>query len=343
MQGGTKLWFKRESCGQRCRGDTMRIIKGDHSEENNCKGNGVAGNVEVRQRRHINLVKRTHQGYHVDDDVDDSPENDLVLNVDHVFEADECDAIRLDVTRYVEETEIMLFKEREKGETSVPKLISCIEVYSTQSSCQACPRILQLKVSHLKESVETVREIVEEARVVKPLDNALNYACQYTKLSQELLEYFEQDQAGLESNGKLFANVGYQWRSTGKKFTFGKLNCGYQWRPTGKKFALGELCPLTKLSVQCSIITANYQDPNKNWGTEIPNSPHSSVFNCRSYRSSFGYMRTQAAKNIDGESSKAQEFVEKFIGVIQESTTGGLGHNLFLLGQFCDFLILKLP
>ncbi|GJZ58742.1 retrovirus-related pol polyprotein from transposon TNT 1-94 [Tanacetum coccineum] len=44
-------------------------------------------------------------------------------------------------------------------------------------------------ISHLKESVETVREIVEEARVVKPLDNALNYACRYTKLSQELLEY----------------------------------------------------------------------------------------------------------------------------------------------------------
>ncbi|GKF57670.1 hypothetical protein Tco_0171207 [Tanacetum coccineum] len=41
-------------------------------------------------------------------------------------------------------------------------------------------------ISHLKESVETVREIVEEARVVKPLDNTLNYACQYTKLSQEL-------------------------------------------------------------------------------------------------------------------------------------------------------------
>ncbi|GKA73959.1 hypothetical protein Tco_0780261 [Tanacetum coccineum] len=32
-------------------------------------------------------------------------------------------------------------------------------------------------------------EIVEEAKVVKLLDNALNYACQYTKLSQELLEY----------------------------------------------------------------------------------------------------------------------------------------------------------
>ncbi|GKA08636.1 hypothetical protein Tco_0687967 [Tanacetum coccineum] len=41
-------------------------------------------------------------------------------------------------------------------------------------------------INHLKESVETIREIVEEARVVKPLDNALTYACQYTKLSQEL-------------------------------------------------------------------------------------------------------------------------------------------------------------
>ncbi|GKG23708.1 hypothetical protein Tco_0391744, partial [Tanacetum coccineum] len=33
-------------------------------------------------------------------------------------------------------------------------------------------------INHLKESVEIVREIVEEARiVVKPMDNALNYAC----------------------------------------------------------------------------------------------------------------------------------------------------------------------
>ncbi|GKA01779.1 hypothetical protein Tco_0674444 [Tanacetum coccineum] len=44
-------------------------------------------------------------------------------------------------------------------------------------------------INHLKESVETVREIVEEARVVKPLDTTLNSACKYTKLSQELVEY----------------------------------------------------------------------------------------------------------------------------------------------------------
>ncbi|GJX36030.1 retrovirus-related pol polyprotein from transposon TNT 1-94 [Tanacetum coccineum] len=33
----------------------------------------------------------------VDDDVDDSQENDLALNVDHIFEADECDALDSDV------------------------------------------------------------------------------------------------------------------------------------------------------------------------------------------------------------------------------------------------------
>ncbi|GKA34234.1 integrase, catalytic region, zinc finger, CCHC-type containing protein, partial [Tanacetum coccineum] len=44
-------------------------------------------------------------------------------------------------------------------------------------------------LKHLKESVETLREIVEEARIEKPLDNALVNACFYTKRSQELLEY----------------------------------------------------------------------------------------------------------------------------------------------------------
>ncbi|GJT42520.1 retrovirus-related pol polyprotein from transposon TNT 1-94 [Tanacetum coccineum] len=322
-------------------------------------------------------------------------------------------------------------------------------------------------INHLKESVETVREIVEEARVVKPLDNVLNYACQYTKLSQELVEYVigtcpkeftERDSkapsipltrkkqvtftdtcststnntqkhgvhqktqpsnvqvipsTGVSSStrasgskprsntkhnrilpaksvnnkkvedhprtnksvwtkvnrvdssisskhvvinsnsesvcktcnkclnsanhemcvvnilssvnatptvkivlnkgkqiwkpkgklsdnslnktkqiwqpkGKLFDNslkkTKQVWKATGKLFA----NVGYQWRPTGKKFALGELCPLTRLPVTCTTMSANQQDPNTNWGSEIPNPPNSTVFKCRWYRSSFG-------------------------------------------------------
>ncbi|GJW24571.1 integrase, catalytic region, zinc finger, CCHC-type containing protein [Tanacetum coccineum] len=41
-------------------------------------------------------------------------------------------------------------------------------------------------LKHLKESVETLREIVEEAKVERPLDSSLAFACLYTKHSQEL-------------------------------------------------------------------------------------------------------------------------------------------------------------
>nr|GEX98698.1 hypothetical protein [Tanacetum cinerariifolium] len=44
-------------------------------------------------------------------------------------------------------------------------------------------------LKHLKESVATIREIVKEARVERPLDSSLASACLYTKCSQELVEY----------------------------------------------------------------------------------------------------------------------------------------------------------
>nr|GEZ76697.1 integrase, catalytic region, zinc finger, CCHC-type, peptidase aspartic, catalytic [Tanacetum cinerariifolium] len=42
---------------------------------------------------------------------------------------------------------------------------------------------------HLKESVETIHDIVEEAKVVRPLDRSIVFSCRYTQHSQELLEY----------------------------------------------------------------------------------------------------------------------------------------------------------
>ncbi|GKE70074.1 hypothetical protein Tco_1528146 [Tanacetum coccineum] len=44
-------------------------------------------------------------------------------------------------------------------------------------------------LKHLKKSVETLREIVKEAKVERPLDRSLASACLYTKHSHELLEY----------------------------------------------------------------------------------------------------------------------------------------------------------
>nr|GEX07101.1 hypothetical protein [Tanacetum cinerariifolium] len=42
---------------------------------------------------------------------------------------------------------------------------------------------------HLKESVEAIHDIVEEAKVVRQLDSLIISACRYTKHSQELLDY----------------------------------------------------------------------------------------------------------------------------------------------------------
>nr|GFA76039.1 hypothetical protein [Tanacetum cinerariifolium] len=42
---------------------------------------------------------------------------------------------------------------------------------------------------HFKESVETIRDIVEEAKVVRPLDSSIVFTYRYTKHSPELLEY----------------------------------------------------------------------------------------------------------------------------------------------------------
>ncbi|GKC46622.1 hypothetical protein Tco_1064344 [Tanacetum coccineum] len=114
------------------------------------------------------------------------------------------------------------------------------------------------------------------------------------------------------------------WKATGKLFA----NVGYQWRSTGKKFALGELCPLTKLSVQCRT-------------------GHPLVSGLRLF------------KTYDGESFKAQELygkvhrdsqIQDHFGAIMgygdyvmgDSVISkvyyveGLGHNLFSVGQFCD-------
>ncbi|GKB28842.1 integrase, catalytic region, zinc finger, CCHC-type containing protein [Tanacetum coccineum] len=68
-------------------------------------------------------------------------------------------------------------------------------------------------IKHLKENVETLREIVEDAKVERPLDTSLASACRYTKHSQELLEYV------LPSK---------------------------QWKPTGRLLPLGRQCPLVR-------------------------------------------------------------------------------------------------
>ncbi|GJX12635.1 retrovirus-related pol polyprotein from transposon TNT 1-94 [Tanacetum coccineum] len=205
-----------------------------------------------------------------------------------------------------------------KAQCEARALFTLVTMVQTQVSCSwhVLPLTLKPISSHLrtigvlilqtisaiiKEGVEKVREIVVEARVVKPLDRFINYACRYTKLSQELLEY-----------------IGYKWRPTGKKLALGKLDCGSQWRPTGKKFALGEMCHLTKLSVKCC---SKHMTGNR---SKLMNFVEKFIGSVRFGNDHLGAIMGYGDYVMGDSVISRVYYVE------------GLGHNLFSVGQFCD-------
>ncbi|GKA40245.1 integrase, catalytic region, zinc finger, CCHC-type containing protein [Tanacetum coccineum] len=70
-----------------------------------------------------------------------------------------------------------------------PDFNSIFAIGQMKASLQGKDNVIQKLKMHLKESVDTLREIVEEAKVEIPLDRSLAFACRYTKHSQEILEY----------------------------------------------------------------------------------------------------------------------------------------------------------
>nr|GEY69194.1 retrovirus-related Pol polyprotein from transposon TNT 1-94 [Tanacetum cinerariifolium] len=196
-----------------------------------------------------------------DDDVDEQPVQDLALNVDNVFQDDDCDAFDSDVdeaptaqtifianlssadsvtdeagpsydsdilskvqdhNQYMDATYAhheghvtydsvqldhivdshadytidsnMIPYDQYVKDNEVPVVHSNVSsvlndafmmIYNDMNNRNAHLDYLR----HLKESVETIHDIVEEAKVVRPLDRSIIYACHYTKHSQELLKY----------------------------------------------------------------------------------------------------------------------------------------------------------
>ncbi|GKA22889.1 retrovirus-related pol polyprotein from transposon TNT 1-94 [Tanacetum coccineum] len=156
-----------------------------------------------------------------------------------------------------------------------------------------------------KEHADILREIVDQARALQPLDNALEYASKSKSINKN------------------------EWKPTGKVFT----NVGYKWLTTERTFAIvGNKCPLTRItstkivphrkSIQTNVIIdipplkvytripketttvcsssepriieyrpSNNSKPNKTWGYNVSKFPSSSRVQRRSYRSSSGTVR----------------------------------------------------
>ncbi|GKB98751.1 integrase, catalytic region, zinc finger, CCHC-type containing protein [Tanacetum coccineum] len=83
------------------------------------------------------------------------------------------DSIKITRAKTIEKTSSLL-TENEKLKAQLKGKMQCVTMPTVK------PKVL---------APETLREIVEEAGIEKPLDNTLENACFYTKRSQELLEY----------------------------------------------------------------------------------------------------------------------------------------------------------
>ncbi|GJY75402.1 hypothetical protein Tco_0480518 [Tanacetum coccineum] len=115
------------------------------------------------------------------------------------------DSIKITRAKHIDQTTALL-TENENLKVQIKDKMKCVTMESVKPKVLA-PGMYAIDVeplpprcrnnrevhldylNHLKESVETLREIVEEARVERPLDRSLASACLYTKQSQELLEY----------------------------------------------------------------------------------------------------------------------------------------------------------
>nr|GEX92500.1 integrase, catalytic region, zinc finger, CCHC-type, peptidase aspartic, catalytic [Tanacetum cinerariifolium] len=148
----------------------------------------------------------------VDEDVDEKPVQDLALNVDNMFQADDGDAFDSDVdealTTQTMFMEILSFADPVYDEAGLSYDLDILseskdllkmkeEALKEQTTASRPIKALTVNnrevhldyLKHLKESVATLREIVHEAKVIIPFDSSLISACRYTKHSQELVEY----------------------------------------------------------------------------------------------------------------------------------------------------------
>nr|GEV20166.1 Gag-Pol polyprotein [Tanacetum cinerariifolium] len=196
---------------------------------------------------------------------------------------------------------------------------------------------------HLKESAKTIHDIVEEAKVVRPLDRSVVLACRYTKHSQELLEYaIDTCPQDSHQRDKKLAHVPLIRK---KQVTF------------------AETSDTSNSNTHKHVAKVNTQKTN------VPVPPSTGVNCCTNASGSQPRSNTKknkispakgCSKHMMGDHSRLMNFMKKFIGtvrfrndhfgtnmrygdyVIGDSVISrvyyveGLGHNLFSIGQFCD-------
>nr|GEV22921.1 hypothetical protein [Tanacetum cinerariifolium] len=214
---------------------------------------------------------------------------------------------------------------------------------------------------HTQEETATLKEIVENERLLNPLNTSLDYACNTQAISSVpnsklnvnsnlkcatcngclfsdnhdsfVLAYINSVNARVKSkSAKKPVNRKF-WQPTGNMFT----TIGHKWRPTRRTFTLaGNVCPLTRITTTAIV---PFREP-----IPIENNTDKPV----------------VTLHMTGDRSQLINFVQEFLGTVKFENdhvakiigygdykignvtisrvyfVEGLGHNLFFVGQFCD-------
>ncbi|GKB06612.1 hypothetical protein Tco_0834845 [Tanacetum coccineum] len=226
-------------------------------------------------------------------------------------------------------------------------------------------------LKHTIEQAAILREIVEQAKSLNPLDSASYSACKYVKLIQELLGHVKDTCPDIHKpSEKLVAITPINKKKTvssmfdarhelcflefvsymnasSKSKSVKKAKKKEEWKPTGKvitainKVPLREPIPLEVIA-QESVVTKVY--------TRKPKVVQIVLW----------YLDFGCSKHMIRDHSQLTNFVRKFLGTIKFGNdqiakimgygdyqignitisrvyyVEGLGHNLFFVGQFCD-------
>ncbi|GJS46245.1 integrase, catalytic region, zinc finger, CCHC-type containing protein [Tanacetum coccineum] len=245
----------------------------------------------------------------VDDDVDDSPENDLALNVDHVFEADD------ELLEYVIGTCPKSFNERDNKAPSTPVTRKNQVMFSdkpgTSSSNTLKHKVHQrVQQTNIPVIPSTGVNDSTEASGSKPRSN--------TKKNRILPA--KKKIKGIEI---LVINGDPQERNSPYKE---QIDCGSHGDPQ-KKFALGEMCHLTNLSVVQVML----------WYLDSGCSKH--MTGNRSKLMNFVEKFIGSVRFGNDHLGAIMGYGDYVMGdsvISRVYYVEGLGHNLFSVGQFCD-------
>ncbi|GJZ93511.1 retrovirus-related pol polyprotein from transposon TNT 1-94 [Tanacetum coccineum] len=275
----------------------------------------------------------------VDEDVDEPLVQDLVLNVNNVFQADECDTFDSDVDEAP--TAHTMF---------MVNLSSAYHVYD-EAGLSYDSDILSEVHDHdnYQDTVCEHHEVHEMHDDVQPnfiVDSDADYMGDSNMILYDQLGVLSgvnscNDASGSKPRSNTKKNRISLAKSVNKKKVeehprtnqsslkkLNRIDSSISFKRAYKAVPASIPTPTKNqaidASMQSAIAYANQQDPNKHWGSNFPNSPSSFVFKCRFGNDHFGAIMGYGDYVIGDSVISKVYYVE------------GLGHNLFSVGQFYD-------